>query len=109
MKKTGGALDGVAWIAESDGTSSTASIGFDDGAQAARVVRGRDGECLVVKPQSTTTDVGRFRAGAITWSKLGKRAAHVSAAPSGTIWLYDDGRRALYRTTNADDATLTTF
>lgn len=108
-KKVSGGFDAVAWIWERDGSSYSVSLGFDDAAQAARVVRGRDGECIVLRPREKTTDVGRLRGSSIAWSTLGRRAAHASAAPSGTLWIWDDARGELVRTTNADDLTLTTF
>ena len=104
-KKPSGGFDMVAWNDE----GGDVSLGFDDAAQASTVVRGRAGECIVLRPRDKTTDVGRLHGSSIAWSKLGRRAGHASAAPSGTIWLWDDERHELVRTTNADDATTTTF
>jgi hypothetical protein len=105
-KKPYGGFDMVAWNGGDDGVS----IGFDDAAQAASVVRGRDGECLVLRPRDKTTDVGRFRgSSSIAWSTLGRSVAQAATAPSGTLWFWDGDRRELARTTNADDATLTSY
>lgn len=104
-KKQSGGFDMVAWNDE----GGDVSLGFDDAAQASTVVRGRGGECIVLRPREKTSDVGRFHGSSIAWSTLGRRAAHVSAAPSGTLWIWDGDRGELDRTTNADDATLTTF
>lgn len=104
-KKASGGFDMVAWNDE----GGDVTLGFDDAAQGANVARGRGGECIVLRPHAKTTDVGRFHGGSIAWSTIDWRAARVSAAPSGTLWLWDDERRELARTTNADASTLTRF
>ncbi|HEX7602755.1 MAG TPA: hypothetical protein VF316_14160 [Polyangiaceae bacterium] len=102
-KPDAGTLSAVLWLSGADNAARTLPLGAVDDAEAMRVVRGPGGECVVVTPGEGATTLARARGDALASVKMDRRATLATAVPSGTLWFYDDEKKAMGRAELAKD------